>query len=177
MRVAGVIAAAALLALVAWYLLRERGDTTSSRASAGSSVTATTAHAPPHSPSLPSSADDRNPIVDSTHAAVQEIGRRCFQARAPRAVAPGQPDDTVGRLELTLRIRVAGGTAHVETAEVATSRRLRDDLRDCIVAASRTASWPVSAPDGTHEIVELFRMGDYVAVPGPDSPPSAPPTR
>lgn len=177
MRVAGVIAATALLALVAWYLLRERGDTTSSRAAAGGSAAVETAHAPPPSPSLPSSADDLKPVVDSTHAAMQEIGRRCFRARVPRPVVPGEPDDTVGRLELALRIRVAAGTARVETAEVAGSRRLRDDLRDCIVAAGRSASWPLSAADGAHEIVELFRMGDYVTVPGPDSPPSAPPTR
>ena len=61
--------------------------------------------------------------------------------------------------------------------ESATTRRLRDDLRDCIVAACRTARWPVSAADGAYEVVELFRMGDYVAVPRPDSPPSAPPSR
>lgn len=177
MRVAGVIAAAALVALVAWHLIRERGETTMSRAPAGGSAAAGTAHASPAAPSLASSNDARKPVVDSTHEAVQEIGRRCFQARTPRPVVPGQPDDTVGRLELELRVRVAGGTARVETAEVATTRRLRDDLRDCIVAASRTASWPVSAPDGTHVIVELFRMGDYVAIRGLDSPPYAPPTR
>jgi hypothetical protein len=185
MRIAAVIAAA-LVALVAWYLLRDRrlqpAPAPHARSSAqGAPVApATTPPAIPSTtrPALPAAdSDDPTALVDATHAVMQEIGRDCFAKRTPRAVASNEPDDTVGRLELRLGIRVADGTARVESADVVATRRLRDDLRDCIVAASRTAGWAVAASDGAHEITELFRMGDYVAVPRPDSPPSSAPTR
>jgi hypothetical protein len=179
MRIVGVIAAA-LLALAAWYLLRD-GDTKATSAFARESAVATrSAPSPPASPALAAvddGSEDPSPVVDTTHTVMQELGRRCFAKRTLRTVAPGQPDDTVGRLELRLGIRISDGTARVESADVVSTRRLRDDIRDCIVAASRTARWPVPAPDGNHEIIELFRMGDYVAVTRPDSPPSTPPTR
>ena len=176
MRIAGVIGAA-LVALVGWYLLRVRGSATTAAAPAtGSAVVAPTAP-----PTLPppdnNDAEDPIAIVDATHAAMQAIGRRCFETRTPRPVAPNQPDDSVGRLELRLRIRIAGRVARVETADTVATRRLRDDVRDCIVADSRAAHWSVAAPDGVHDIVELFRMGDFIAVPHRDSPPSAAPAR
>lgn len=174
MRIAAIIGAA-MLAVVAWYLLRERESsaTPTPRPAATASVPRT---ATP--PALPSREDaDPTALVDTTHTAMQAIGRRCFAQRAPRTIVANEPDDTVGRLELKLHIRIATGVARVETADVVTTRRLRDDLRDCIVDASRAASWSVNAPDGTQDIVELFRMGDFVAVPGPDSPPSSAPSR
>lgn len=185
MRVA-IIIAAVTVALVAWYLRRDDGAPDTARpAATAAHPTPAFAPTPPALPALapataavdPPASDDPLALVDATHAAVHAIGRRCFAERTPRAAAPNTPDDTVGRLELRLRVAVAGGTARVASAEVESTRHLRDDVRDCIVEGARAASWPVTAPDGTHEIVELFRMGDYVAVPSPDSPPPAPPRR
>jgi hypothetical protein len=175
MRIIG-ITAAALIALVAWYLLRDRDSraVTAAPSTHSPAVTAARTHA---QPTLPQAVDDPTEVVDATHATMQAIGRRCFVTRTPRPAASNQADDSVGRLELRLGIRIADGTAHVQTTDVVATRRLRDDIRDCIVAASRAATWSVAAPDGSHDIVELFRMGDFIAVPGPDSPPSAPPTR
>lgn len=173
MRIAAIIAAAAL-AVVAWFLLRE--PESSATPTPRPAVTTPVPRTAP--PALPSREDDDpTALVDTTHAAMQAIGRRCFAERTPRTIAANAPDDTVGRLELKLHIRVAAGVARVESADVVTTRRLRDDLRDCIVDASRTATWPVNAADGTQDIVELFRMGDFVAVPGPESPPSTAPSR
>ena len=177
MRVIGVTTAA-LVALFAWYVLRDRSShATTATATRGSTASvAQRSHAPP--PALPDhDDDDPAPVVAETHTAMQALGRRCFVTRTPRAIASNQPDDSVGRLELRLRVHIAGGIAHVESADVVSERRLREDLRDCIVAQSRTTSWRVAAPDGVHDIVELFRMGDFVEIPRPDSPPSALPTR
>jgi hypothetical protein len=176
MRIAGVIAAA-LIALIAWYVLRERNT----RADPATPARGSAVVVPTRPPALPLHDDsDPNtgmPVVDATHTEMQALGRRCFVERTPRPVAANQPDDSVGRLELRLRVRITGGTARVETADIVATRKLRDDVRDCIVAASRAASWSLAAPDGVHDIVELFRMGDFIAVPQPASPPSAPPTR
>lgn len=181
MRVAGLIAAA-LVALVVWYVLKDRdraaGARSSQPAAHRDAVPPATSPRTPAKPALPSAElDEPLAVVDTAHATLQAVGRRCFETRTPRPIAPNEPDDSVGRLELRLHIRVDGGTASVDTAEVVATRRLRDDVRDCIVSGSREARWPVTAPDGAVEIVELFRMGDFIAVPQPDSPPSAPPGR
>lgn len=173
MRIAGIIALV-VLAVLAWYLLRE--PESSATPTPRPAVTRSVPRTAP--PALPSPEDgDPSAVVDTTHAAMQAIGRRCFAERTPRKLGANEHDDTVGRLELKLHIRVVAGVARVESADVVTTRRLRDDLRDCIVEASRTATWPVATPDGTQDVVELFRMGDFVAVPGPDSPPSSAPSR
>lgn len=125
-------------------------------------------------PVAPGDLDDPTPLLDATHAAVHAVGRGCWETRTPRDVPPGQPDDTVGRLELRLRVVVAAGTARVEEAEPVTTRRLTDELHDCIVAGVATATWPAAVPDGVYELTELFRMGDYV-VPERPPPPSRPP--
>lgn len=181
MRVAGSIAAA-VVALVVWQLLKDREGDTKARSAQPAEQRVAVQPVPsprtPATPALPSpELDEPLAVVETAHATLQSVGRHCFEARTPRPIAPNEPDDSVGRLELRLTVRVDGGTARVDAAEVVTTRRLRDDLRDCIVSGSRAASWPVAAPDGAVEIVELFRMGDFIAVPQPDSPPSMPPRR
>jgi len=175
----GVVAAGALviaaIALAGWWFARDR-PATGAAASApardlpagevsreGAAVASTTPVTDP---------DDPSPAIDATHAAVHAIGRGCWAARTPLVTAPGEPDDTVGRMELRLRVEIAAGQARVADAEVVSTRRLTDELRDCIVAGVTAATWPTAAPDQAVTIVELFRMGDYL---GPDR--SRPPPR
>ncbi len=171
------IAAAALVAFVAWLATRG-ADVTG--APPPPSRPARMRPAPPApirdvaTTSVPVEPDDPTPVIDTTHEVVHTIGRRCWAARTPRPVPAGQPDDTVGRLELRLHVTIAGGLARVASSGIVSNRRLTDELRDCIVAGVGAATWPVAAPDGTIEITELFRMGDYTAPSGDTPPPPLP---
>ena len=178
-RATAVAVAAAIVAIAVWYARCDREVTTTGAApaqparvpspvSVGGERLDTGA-----APVAATEADDPAPVIERTHEAVHAIGRRCWGARTPRVVPRGQPDDTVGRMELRLRVAIAAGQATVTDSEVVSTRRLTDELRDCIRAGVAVASWPVAAPDGAIEIVELFRMGDYMT-PSPDQPPPIP---
>lgn len=164
-------AAAALAAIAGWLAMRPARDassatrTTNATAAAarvGSRLPATRIAAATATPVL----DDPMPVIDATHDAVHAVGKRCWTERTPRPVAPGRPDDTVGRMELRLHVVVAGGLARVDHSEVIATRRLTDELRDCILAGVAATTWPVASGDGRVEIIGLFRMGDYTVPTG-----------
>lgn len=178
---AGIVVVVLAAAGLAWWWLRDGASASPSpsRAQAQAASRRPTPIVPARTPAAAAPADseaDPTPVLDATHAAVHAIGRACWNRRTPREVPPGQPDDTVGRLELKMTVTVAGGQAQVAAAEVVKARYLTDELRDCIVDGVGAARWGAAAPDATYEITELFRMGDYV-LRDQSTPPAGPPPR
>jgi hypothetical protein len=136
----------------------------------GPALPAPAAPAAPAALDMSDEPDDAPAVVDRAHAALQAVARRCWEQRQPRRTAPGEPDETTGRLRLRLSLSAAGGEARTGTAEVIEPRQLAPALERCIREAVVAARWPEPSPAAAVAVEELFRMGDYTVPLGPPPP-------
>lgn len=184
----GMIAVAAALTVAAsWWLLGDgpRAATARDAASAGARSEGPTARprppvldgavrlqAPPAAGGRPVLTDEIRGRLDESVARLGHAARGCLKGHTSRPHAPGEPDETMDRVSLRVKVAAAGGEAAVADIQKIEDGFADEALERCVLDAMRAARWETAFPDGAIGLEHTFYVGDLV---GPD--PLAPPRR
>ena len=115
---------------------------------------------------------DEVAAIEHADAALQALGRACWERRVLRVTPPEKPDETTQSLRLELRVTVAAGEARAAVVAVTDDKLVDPALRGCILDGVTALRWQSDRPDGRAQLRTILRMGRFTV---PQGPPTTPP--